>query len=138
MDMIIDFPGGSRVDAHFGSFTVMTDQPVQAGGDGSAPTPFELFLTSLGTCAGIYVLGFCRQRNLPTEGLRLVQRMQMNPTTNLAEQITIDIKLPPNFPEQYRKAVIRAAEQCKVKKHFEFPPAVVVITSNGDSAGDSQ
>ena len=64
MEMVIDFPGGARVDAHFGPFTVMTDQPSKAGGEDSAPTPFALFLASLGTCAGIYVLGFCRQRNL--------------------------------------------------------------------------
>jgi putative redox protein len=138
MDMIIDFPGGSRVDAHLRSFTVRTDQPDQAGRDGSAPTPFEIFLSSLGTCAGIYVLGFCRQRGLPTEGLRLVQKVQMNPATNLAEKITIDIQLPPDFPEQYHKAVIRAADQCKVKKHFEAPPEVEVKTSTGYSPDGPQ
>ena len=58
MELLIDFPGGSRVDAHFGGFTVASDQPPAA----SAPTPFALFLSSIGTCAGIYVLGFCRQR----------------------------------------------------------------------------
>ena len=71
MEMIIDFPGGARVDAHFGQYTVNTDQPPQGGGDGSAPTPFALFLSSMGTCAGIYVLGFCRQRGLSTDGIRL-------------------------------------------------------------------
>ena len=73
MEMIIDFPGGARVDAHFGPYTVMTDQP-SMGMPGSAPTPFAVFLASLGTCAGIYVLGFCKQRGLPTEGIRIVQR----------------------------------------------------------------
>ncbi len=75
MEMIIDFPGGAKVDAHFGNFTVKTDQPAIGGGENSAPAPFEIFLSSIGTCAGIYVLGFCRQRNLPTEGIRIVQRM---------------------------------------------------------------
>ncbi len=68
MEMMIDFPGGARVDAHFGPFTVATDQPPVA----SAPSPFELFLSSIGTCAGIYVLGFCRQRNLPADGIRIL------------------------------------------------------------------
>jgi ribosomal protein S12 methylthiotransferase accessory factor len=40
MDMVIDFPGGARVDAHFGPFKVKTDQPPTA----SAPTPFGTFL----------------------------------------------------------------------------------------------
>jgi putative redox protein len=51
MEMKVDFPGGARVAAHFGDFTINTNQPVKAGGDGSAPAPFELFLASLATCA---------------------------------------------------------------------------------------
>ena len=64
MEMVIDFPGGARVDAHFGPHTVNTDQSPRGGGEGSAPEPFALFLASLGTCAGVYVLNFCRQRGL--------------------------------------------------------------------------
>jgi ribosomal protein S12 methylthiotransferase accessory factor len=128
MNMTIDFPGGARVDAHFGRFTVHTDQPSEAGGDGSAPTPFDTFLASLGTCAGIYVLGFCRQRGLPAEGIRLVQHVRMNATSKLAEQVALEIQVPASFPEKYKPALIRAAEQCKVKKHFEHPPEVQVST----------
>ena len=129
MEMIIDFPGGARVDAHFGPYTVMTDQPPQGGGEGSAPTPFALFLASLGTCAGIYVLGFCRQRGLSTEGIRLVQRMAFNPATGMLDKVQIDIQLPEGFPEKYHEAVIRSASQCAVKKHFENPPVIEVGTS---------
>ena len=129
MEMIIDFPGGARVDAHFGPYTVMTDQPPQGGGEGSAPTPFALFLASLGTCAGIYVLGFCRQRGLPTEGIRLVQCMAFNPATGMLDKVQINIQLPEGFPEKYHEAVIRSASQCAVKKHFENPPVIEVGTS---------
>jgi putative redox protein len=126
MEMIIDFPGGARVDAHFGSFTVATDQPPQGGGQGSAPTPFATFLASLGTCAGIYVLGFCRQRGIATEGIRLIQRMETDPATGLVGRVSLEILLPPDFPEKYKAAVIRSAEQCAVKKHFEHPPKIEV------------
>jgi len=126
MEMTIEFPGGTRVAAHFGSHTVMTDLPVGSGGGDSAPSPFDTFLASIGTCAGIYVLGFCRQRGIPTEGIRLVQRARMNPATMLAEAITLEILLPADFPAAYRAGVVRAAEQCKVKKHFENPPVITV------------
>ena len=129
MEMLIDFPGGARVDAHFNQFTVKTDQPAQGGGEGSAPTPFATFLASLGTCAGIYVLGFCRQRGIPTDGIRLLQRMESDPATGLISRVSLDIQLPPTFPEKYREAAIRAAEQCAVKKHFEHPPVIEVSTS---------
>ena len=129
MEMMIDFPGGFRVAARFGGFTIETDLPLNAGGDGSAPTPFETFLASLGTCAGIYILSFCRQRGIPVDGIRLIQRAEVHPITGLAEIISLDIQLPPAFPEGYKVAVIRAAEQCKVKKHFESPPEIEVATS---------
>lgn len=120
--MMIDFPGGARVDAHFENFTVKTDQPVKGGGDNSAPSPFALFLSSMGTCAGIYVLGFCRKRNLSSEGIRIIQRMESDPTTGMISKIDLEIQVPPTFPEKYRPALINSAELCAVKKHLENPP----------------
>ena len=129
MEMMIDFPGGDRVDAHFGAFTVITDQPNGNGGAGSAPTPFSLFMASIGTCAGIYVLGFCKQRNLPTEGMKLIQRSHRNPMTGMVENVEIEIQTPPGFPEKYIPSLIRSAELCAVKKHIEKPPAFKVFTT---------
>ena len=128
MDMTVTFPGGMRVDAEFGGFTIKTDQPVKGGGDHSAPTPFATFLASIGTCAGIYVLGFCKQRNLPTDGIRIVQRTIPDPVTGLVGRIEMDIQVPPSFPEKYYDALVRAADQCAVKKHLEHPPAFAVKT----------
>lgn len=124
MEMLIDFPGGSRVDAHFGNFTVPTDQPSTA----SAPMPFEIFLASIGTCAGIYVLGFCRQRGLSTEGIQILQRVHTNPSTGMVDQIDLEIQIPPAFPEKYCDSLIRSAELCKVKKHMEHPPRFNIST----------
>jgi putative redox protein len=122
MEMEIVFPGGARVDAQMGNMTVMTNQ------DGTAPTPFALFLASIGTCAGIYVLGFCQHRGLPTDGIKIVQRLHSSPVTRMIERIDLDIVVPPEFPEKYHDALIRAADQCAVKKHMEMAPAFNVTT----------
>lgn len=124
MEMLIDFPGGLRVDAHVRDHKVMTDQPPA----NTAPMPFELFLASIGTCAGIYVLGFCNQRKLPTDGIRIVQRNQSNPATGLMDKIDLEIQVPPTFPPQYHDALVRSAELCKVKKTLENPPEFQVTT----------
>ena len=129
MEMVINFPGGARVDASFGPFTVPTDRPPGGGGQASAPTPFALFLSSIGTCAGIYVLGFCRQRGLPTEGIRIVQRVNSNPATGMVDSIDLDIQVPESFPEKYHDSLIRSANLCAVKKHLEHPPEFNVFTS---------
>lgn len=123
MEMQIVFPGGAQVDAVNGNMVITTNQ------DGTAPAPFGLFLASIGTCAGIYVLNFCQQRGLPTDGMRIVQRMTSGLLTRMVEKIELDIQLPPDFPEKYRDAVIRSAELCAVKKHLENPPVFDVHTS---------
>jgi putative redox protein len=130
MEMLIDFPGGSRVDAHFDGFTVSTDQPPAS----SAPSPFEVFLASIGTCAGIYVLGFCQQRGLSTTDIRIVERVNRSPVTGLVEQIDLEILVPPTFPEKYHDSLIRSAELCAVKKHLENPPRFEISTTVADIA----
>jgi putative redox protein len=133
MEIVIDFPGRARVDAHVGPYTIMTDQPPQGGGDGSAPTPFAMFLSTIGTCAGIYVVGFCRQRNLPTENIRIIERVHSDPASGMVSRVDLDIQLPPDFPEKYKEAVIRSANLCAVKKHFEHPPEISVEASIGEA-----
>lgn len=129
MEMIIDFPGGLKVDASFRGHTIQTDQPPAD----SAPMPFEVFLASVGTCAGIYVLGFCRQRNLPTDGIRIIQRNHPN-MSGMIEKIDLDIQVPPTFPAQYYDALVRSAELCKVKKTLEHPPVFEVKTVVAETA----
>jgi ribosomal protein S12 methylthiotransferase accessory factor len=122
MDIEVTFPGGKRVNAAVGRFEVQTDQPKELGGAESAPAPYDLFLASLATCAGIYVLGFCQARGIPTEGLRLTQRHELDPQTKLASRVRIELHLPADFPEKYKPAIVRTAEGCKVKKTLAAPP----------------
>lgn len=126
--MIVTFGGGKKVNADFNGFTIKTDQGVYAGGEGSAPEPFTLFLASIGTCAGIFVLSFCQKRDIPTEGIRIVQSHEPKPDGRSIGKITITIELPPDFPEKYKDAVISAANLCAVKKHIMEPPVFEVKT----------
>lgn len=134
-EFAISFPGGACVDAACGDLVIRTDQPVSGGGNGSAPTPFDLFLASLGTCAGIYVLSFCQQRGLSTDDIRIVERVEMDGETHLVSEVTLEIQLPADFPEKYAPALIRAADLCAVKRHLEHPPAINVVTKAVEPLG---
>jgi ribosomal protein S12 methylthiotransferase accessory factor len=129
MSIRVTFPGGKRVDADLGTHVVRTDQSAAAGGDGSAPEPFALFLASLAACAGIYVLGFCQSRGISSDGLGLVQRHRFDPLTRRLERVELEITLPPGFPEKYRAAVVQAASNCAVKRVLTAPPEIVVTTA---------
>jgi ribosomal protein S12 methylthiotransferase accessory factor len=135
--MDIRFPGGLRVDALHEGFWVRTDQPAAAGGTGAAPSPFDLFLASIGTCAGFYALSFCRQRNLDTEDLALTLSLEREPQSKRIARIRIEIALPPAFPEKYRDALLRAVDQCAVKRHILEPPAFEIVTTRPSMEPDS-
>ena len=126
--MTVSFPGGKRVNANYNGFEIATDQAVDSGGDGSAPEPYDYFLASLATCAGIYVLGFCQKRDIPTEGVSLRQSWEREEKTNRLAAVRISINVPAGFPDKYQKALVRAASQCSVKKTMENPPEFVVET----------
>jgi putative redox protein len=118
MSILVTFPGGVKVDARLDDFVVSTDQPVRAGGEGSAPAPFGLFLASLATCAGYYVKVFCDSREIPSEGITLSMDTEHNPVEKMIGKIIIRIHVPAEFPEKYESAVINAAAICAVKRHL--------------------
>ena len=124
-DIYVTFTGGKRVEATVGNHHVVTDQTLAHGGDDSAPEPFELFLASLATCAGLYVASFCQTRGIPTDSLELVQHHVLDPDGHLL-RVELELRLPRAFPEKYRAAVVRAAEGCKVRKTLASPPEVRV------------
>jgi len=122
----VTFGDGLVVKAECGGHLITTDQPVAAGGSDSAPTPFELFLTSIATCAGFYVLVFLKQRQLSTEGIYLTMSTERSPESRLVKNIKLDIHLPESFPDKYREAVVKAADQCTVKAHLQQPPSIEI------------
>jgi len=126
--MNVSFPGGKRVNASYDGFEIATDQAVDSGGEGSAPEPYDYFLASLATCAGIYVLGFCQKRDIPYDGISLSQSWEREEKTKRLSNVRIAIEVPADFPEKYHRALVRAASQCSVKKTLENPPEFVVET----------
>ncbi len=129
-EMKITLGDNQKVDAHYKGFLIRTDQPQGAGGDGTEPSPFDLFLASIGTCAGFYVKSFCRQRNIPEENIELIQRMHMDNQSRMITKVEIEIILPDDFPPQYKPPLIKAAEACSVKKHIANAPEFVVNTGS--------
>lgn len=124
MEMKISFPGGKKVYADYKGFTIKTDQPKNEEGEETAPEPFSLFIASIGTCVGFYVMSFCQQRLIPTDNLSLIVTPEENNQTGMIESISIDVNLPKEFPDTYTKAIIKTANLCTVKKHLLTPPQI--------------
>ena len=135
MDIKIVLAGGKKVNAIYEdggkSIEIKTDQPKHLGGDGSAPSPFDIFLASIGTCTAMTVLSFCHERGIPTDGLKLIQHSERDGKSGLVGKITTEIQLPSGFPERYKEAVERAAGLCTVKKNIQVPSTFELYTSTG-------
>ena len=128
MKMEIVSAGGKKVNALYKGFTVKTDQSKENGGDQSAPEPFDMFLASIGTCAGINVIVFCQRHGISADKIKLILLFDRNQKTRMIEKIIIEIQLPVDFPEKYKNAVIRSADLCSVKKHMINPPKFEIYT----------
>jgi putative redox protein len=125
----ITFDGGKVVTAHTHGHSIRTDQPLDSGGVDSAPAPFDLFLASIGTCAGIYVKSFCDNRQINAENIKIIQTMEYSKETGLPISVKLDIKLPADFPEKYKASVLHVAGLCKVKKSIANPPLFEITTT---------
>jgi len=125
----VSFPGGTKIDAKIEKFIINTDQATANGGDESAPEPFQLFLASIATCAGIYALSFCQSRKMSVDGMSLSMECDWNEDKNRYSKMSIDLRLPEGFDEKYRKAVVRSMDLCSVKKHMMDPPEFEITTS---------
>lgn len=127
-ELIVTLPGKKVVVANYNGHTITTDQPLSNGGDNTAPSPYDLFLASIGTCAGIFVAGFCQNRNISTDNIKIVQKINWNETTHVVDNIDINIHVPPDFPEKYHEALVKVASQCSVKKTIAAQPTFNVKT----------
>jgi ribosomal protein S12 methylthiotransferase accessory factor len=130
-EIIITSDGGKIVKANVDGYEIKTDQPISAGGTGTAPDPFTLFLASLGACAGVYIFYFCEKRGIPTDKIRIIQRThpkERGKGTGVG-RISLEIAVPDDFPEHYRSAVVSSAGLCQVSKHMEDAPHIEVFTT---------
>lgn len=124
-ELTITLPHGRRIDAQLGEHTVHTDQPKDNGGEDTAVSPFQLFLASIGTCAGIFIQGFCAKREIPTDNIRIHQHNAYD-EKGVLTGVDLEVELPPDFPAQYREAVLRTVEGCSVKKAIQAQPTFTV------------
>jgi len=128
MDIIVKFAGGLKVNAYFKNFTVFTDQAKEVGGEETFPDPFSYFLSSLATCAGVFVVRFCQSRNISAEGIQLRMSNDWNQKQHKMDNVYLEIEVPPTFPEKYYSALVRTVNECTVKRALLDPPNFQVTT----------
>ncbi len=123
----VTFPGNKKIDVAFNKFIIKTDQAKESGGDESAPEPFDVFIASIGTCAGIYAKSFCDVRKLSTDNMHIFIDVLFVEGQKLMEQVTITLHVNQGFPEKYIKPIIKSMNGCAVKNQLH--PDIKVNTT---------
>ncbi len=126
-ELNVVFGDNYKINVAYKGFTVLTDQPVRDGGDGTAPSPFDYFLASLAACAGYYALAFCKERRLSTEGLGVTMTAERGEASKMIDKVTVHVDLPQGFPEKYRLALTKAVDHCTVKAHILRAPQFEIV-----------
>ncbi|MBU8922087.1 MAG: OsmC family protein [Bacteroidales bacterium] len=129
MEIITTLPGRLSTISEYNGFTVKTAQPASSNGDGSAPTPFDLFLISIASCSATYASYFCETRDIPIDDIRIIQKMERDPVSHMLTRITVEVELPADFPDKYIKPMLKSIDMCAVKKLLVDPPEVAVTVT---------
>lgn len=121
MKIEVSMLAGQQLKASFGDHEIISDQSIELGGQEQYPDPFSYFLASIPLCTTFYIRRFCQQRDIPTEGIKVIQE-NTNVDDKYKKNIAMSVELPDSFPQKYKKALMAAANTCTVKKVVQAMP----------------
>jgi uncharacterized OsmC-like protein len=113
----------TRIDT--GDLALIGDEPVESGGDGLGPNPYELLLAALGQCTVLTILLYARRKGWPVDGVfvranheRLVVAEEFDGELirKKVERIVQEIALQGNLDEVQRARLIEIAGKCPVHR----------------------
>lgn len=113
----------TRIDT--GDLAVIADEPVDAGGDGLGPNPYELLLASLGHCTVLTILLYARRKNWSVDGVsvqlrheRFVVEEELDGEVirRKVERIVQEIALQGDLDYEQRERLLEIAGKCPVHR----------------------
>jgi len=135
--LTVKHEGGVASTIHVRGHQVVVDVPPQMGGEDRGPTPVDLLAGSLGSCVAVYVARYCREVKLPHEGFEVEVEYVHDMETSCVPALKVRIRMPADFPEARRAALMKVAEHCTVHNtlcrlpeiEMAFAPAAKAATT---------
>ncbi|KKR31818.1 MAG: hypothetical protein UT63_C0059G0001 [Candidatus Gottesmanbacteria bacterium GW2011_GWC2_39_8] len=129
MEMTISYKEGEKFIASCRGHEITIDQPLDNGGKDEGPTPPELFIASLGSCIGVYVLAYCKNAKINTEGMAINVKWEKAKDPDRIGTIKVDIKLPEDVGKR-KAALLKVAEHCLVHNTITHLPIIEITLQN--------
>ena len=122
----VDHLSGDRFAIGVRGHRLTVDQPVDAGGQDTAPTPTELFVAGLASCVAFYARRYLARHGLPTDGLAVDAVYEMGSRPARVSVVDVELHLPVGVPESRREPLLAVASHCTVHNTLTSAPDIVV------------
>lgn len=126
MNMKVEFRGGTRFNIVSGRHTIVTDQPVEDGGQNAGMSPVELFVGSLASCVAYFVGRYCARHHIPCDGLTIEAEWSYAEQPHRVGSIGMRIALPASLTPDQRERLLKVAHGCTVHQSLAVPPTVKI------------
>ena len=126
MKLTVAYHGGARYDITSGAHRIVTDQPVEDGGQDAGMSPVELFVGSIASCVGYFAGRYCERHQIPVKGLRIDAEWSMSEQPHRVGQVTLAIHLPHRITAEQSELLLKVAHGCTVHQSIAVPAGVAI------------
>ena len=106
---------------------VIVDQPADAGGQDTAPTPTELFVASLATCVAFYAGRYLTRHGYSRDGMAVSADFDMaSDRPARVSSVRLTVKAPAELPADRWPALHAVVSHCTVHNSLASPPSVAI------------
>src|ERR1041384_1575479 len=121
------YDSGDRFAMRIRAHNLLVDQPVEDGGDDMGPSPVELFVASIASCAGFYAERFLKRRGMDPFGLRVsCDYLMADERPARVAWVGVSVCVPEPLTDQEHQVLERVLEHCTVKNSLESPPLLAL------------
>jgi len=114
--VISTYKGDMLFETQAGNHTVLSDVPAtpEWGGKDRAPTPPEFLMMSLSSCIAAFLVKYCKQVKINTDGLIVAVDYNKADKPVYLKDINVQISLPNAEIGTHKNALKRVCEHCVV------------------------
>ncbi len=131
MQVDVAFPDHESITARSGELSFKIGLPPDEGGDPDAYGPFDLLLSALALCTGHHVRAFLQQRGFPISDAGLIVRAERGGESHMLETVTMEVRVPEDFPQKYEDALVRAMGLCLIRMQLGRQPDIQTVVVRG-------
>lgn len=140
-DVIVEETGvhDFQVEVHAGGAHFIADEPVEVGGGGSGPTPYDLLCAALGACTAMTLRMYARGKDLPLKKVRVTVGHHRESEPEPLDVFTREIDLEGDLTDAMRARLLEIAERCPVHRTLERSARIVTgsTAASGSLAAES-